>query len=191
MDDKFCVARHPLLTLSAARRLHDRVPVTPDHPKPGVLFRDVSPLCSDPRCFRTAIETLSMPFTKMKVTHVGGVESRGFGVAGSMANNLDAGFLMIRKANGKLPPPTHRVEYELEYGTAALELRHGIVGPGDRVVVADDVVAKGGSASAAAEVVRGLGAEVVGFAFFIALAGLGGVELLKRTGLPVEVLLTY
>jgi adenine phosphoribosyltransferase len=145
----------------------------PDHPQPGVVFKDITPLLADADAFRAAIGGLAEPFTELSVSHVVGIEARGFIVAAPVAHQLSAGFVPVRKA-GKLPWRTVSQEYALEYGTDTLELHVDGVGPGDRVLIVDDVLATGGTARATAELVAGTGATVVGLGFLIELEFLGG-----------------
>jgi adenine phosphoribosyltransferase len=160
----------------------------PDFPKPGILFKDITPLLLDPSAFRRAVELLSAPFAGAGVTRVVSIESRGFLLGAPVALALEAGLVPIRKP-GKLPAARGRVEYALEYGTDALEMHRDAVGRADRVLIVDDVLATGGTAEAAAKLVRTHGAEVVGFTFLIELDFLKGRERLR--GERVEALLHY
>ncbi|MEO5838330.1 MAG: adenine phosphoribosyltransferase [Acidimicrobiales bacterium] len=145
----------------------------PDHPTPGVIFKDITPLLRDADGFRSAIEGLAEPFARSAVSHVVGIEARGFIVAAPVAHQLGAGFVPVRKA-GKLPWRTVSRQYSLEYGTDTLELHVDGVGAGDRVLIIDDVLATGGTAQATAALVASTGATVVGFGFLIELEFLGG-----------------
>ncbi len=145
----------------------------PDFPKPGILFRDVTPLLAHPPAFRFAIDELVRPFANGGVDRVIGIESRGFFLGGPAALDLDAGLVIARK-DGRLPAETHRVEYDLEYGSDAVEIHVDAIEPGQRVLVVDDLMATGGTAAAAAELARRSGGEVVGCAFLIELEALGG-----------------
>jgi len=145
----------------------------PDHPQPGVVFKDITPLLGDADAFRFAIDGLAAPFADAGVTHVVGIEARGFIVAAPVAHQLRAGFVPVRKA-GKLPWKTVAQQYALEYGTDTLELHVDGVGPADRVLIVDDVLATGGTAQATAALVGATGATVVGLAFLIELEFLGG-----------------
>ena len=145
----------------------------PDHPQRGVVFKDITPLLADAEAFRQAIEGLAEPFARSAVSHVVGIEARGFIVAAPVAHQLGAGFVPVRKA-GKLPWRTVAQEYSLEYGTDTLELHVDAVGAGDRVLIIDDVLATGGTAHATAALVAGTGATVVGLGFLIELEFLGG-----------------
>ena len=160
----------------------------PDFPKPGILFKDITPLLLDPRAFRRAVELMSTPFAGARATRVVSIESRGFLLGAPVALALDAGLVPIRKP-GKLPAARGRVEYALEYGTDALEMHRDAMTRADRVLIVDDVLATGGTAEAAAKLVRAHGADVVGFTFLIELDFLKGRERLR--GERVEALLHY
>jgi len=160
----------------------------PDFPKPGIMFKDITPLLLDPARFRQAVELMAAPFAGSKVRRVVSIESRGFLLGAPIALLLEAGLVPIRKP-GKLPAARGRVEYALEYGTDALEMHRDAVGQGDRVLIVDDVLATGGTAEAAAKLVRAHGAEVVGFTFLIELDFLKGRERLRSE--HVEALLHY
>ena len=146
---------------------------TPDYPEPGVLFRDISPLLADPKALRDVCAAMIEPF-KGQFDIVGGIEARGFLLAGYIAATEGVGMLPIRKA-GKLPNPAAAVTYDLEYGSATIEAP-GILKPGERVLLVDDVLATGGTIAAARDLVRQLGAEVAGEAVVLELLGLGGRE---------------
>jgi len=160
----------------------------PDFPKPGILFKDITPLLLEPKAFRRAVELMAAPFTDARATRVVSIESRGFLLGAPVALALDAGLVPIRKP-GKLPAARGRVEYALEYGTDALEMHRDAMSRADRVLIVDDVLATGGTAEAAAKLVRAHGAEVVGFTFLIELDFLKGRERLR--GERVEALLHY
>jgi adenine phosphoribosyltransferase len=159
----------------------------PDFPRPGVTFRDITPLLGDAVAFRAATELLVAPFDA-DVTKVVGIEARGFILAAPIALALGAGFVPVRKP-GKLPHKTRRRSYDLEYGTDALEMHADAVVHGARVVIVDDLLATGGTAAATIELVREIGGNVVGAAFVVELALLRGRERLG--GVPVDSLLTY
>ena len=159
-----------------------------DFPKPGIVFKDITPLLADADAFRSAIDGLAAPYRDQRVDRVLGVEARGFITAAPVAYLLGAGFVPVRKA-GKLPHTIEREEYELEYGTDLLEIHQDGVAPGERVVIVDDVLATGGTAAATGRLVERLGGEVVGFAFLIELGFLGGRS--KLGDRDVRSLLTY
>ncbi|HET6350877.1 MAG TPA: adenine phosphoribosyltransferase [Coriobacteriia bacterium] len=149
----------------------------PDWPTEGVMFKDITPLLQSPEGFREAIDTLAEQYQNIGVTKVMGAEARGFIFGGALAYTLGAGFVPARKP-GKLPWTTTSVTYDLEYGTDSLEMHADAVGPADKVLIVDDVLATGGTAAAKAELVTATGAEVVGFAFLIELDFLSGRDKL-------------
>jgi adenine phosphoribosyltransferase len=145
----------------------------PDFPKPGILFKDITPLVRDADGLRTAVDLLAAPYAGAGATAVAGMESRGFIFGAPVASLLGVGFVPIRKP-GKLPAAKVREEYALEYGTDALEMHADAVGPKDRVLVVDDLLATGGTAAATVRMIRRLGAEIVGVAFVVELDFLSG-----------------
>lgn len=145
----------------------------PDFPKPGIMFKDITPLLRSPEAFDAACALLAEPFLDAGVTHVAAIESRGFIFGAVVAKNLNAGFIPIRKP-GKLPWARRRHEYVLEYGSDALEIHDDALDPGERVLVIDDVLATGGTITAATHLVRGFDATLVGIATVIELEFLGG-----------------
>lgn len=163
--------------------LRERIRTVPDFPRPGVSFRDITPLLSDAADFAAAVEAMADPFAGKGLSVVASIESRGFLFAAPLALSLGVGLAVLRKP-GKLPRETVRREYRLEYGESALEMHRDAVGPGDRVLIVDDVLATGGSAAAAGEVVSGQGAAVVGYSFLIELESLGGRERLAANHAP-------
>lgn len=160
----------------------------PDFPRPGVVFKDVTPLLLDRLALAKAVELMTQPYRGDGVTHVVAIESRGFLLGGPIAVALGAGLVPIRKP-GKLPAERDTVEYTLEYGTDALEMHRDAVGPADRVLIVDDVLATGGTAAAAARLVRDRSARLLGFSFLIELEFLKGRE--RLSGMRVEALLHY
>jgi adenine phosphoribosyltransferase len=149
----------------------------PDFPKPGVVFKDITPLLANPEGFRQAIDALADPYADAGVTKVLGAEARGFILGGALAYRLGSGFVPARKP-GKLPWTTTSAEYALEYGTDQLEMHTDAVIPGDRVLIVDDVLATGGTAGAKADLVVRSGGIVVGYAFLMELDFLHGREKL-------------
>jgi len=145
----------------------------PDFPKPGIVFKDITPLLADADAFRTAIDAIVDRFEGRRVDRVLGIEARGFVVAAPVAYRFGAAFVPVRKA-GKLPWEIEQVEYELEYGTDRLEVHRDGINPGDRVLIVDDVLATGGTAAATVRLVEGLGGSVEGLAFVLAIEALGG-----------------
>jgi len=160
----------------------------PDFPKPGIVFKDITPLLADATAFAATIDGLAAPFAGQHVDRVLGIEARGFIVAAPVAYRFGAGFVPVRKA-GKLPWEIEREEYELEYGTDLLEVHRDAVQPGQKVLIIDDVMATGGTAAATARLVERLGGEIVGFAFIIELGFLGGRA--KLPDLPITSLLIF
>jgi adenine phosphoribosyltransferase len=147
----------------------------PDFPKPGVVFKDVTPLLGDAAAFRHAIDAITAEFRDDRIDKVVGIEARGFILAAPIAHALQAGFVPARKA-GKLPSSRRAVEYTLEYGSETIELHDDAFAPGDRVLIVDDVLATGGTAAATVQLVEGLGGTVIGLAFLIELGFLAGAE---------------
>jgi len=150
----------------------------PDFPKTGILFYDITTLLRDPQGFRITIDMLSTPYLNQGIDTVIGIESRGFILGGAVAERIGAGFVPIRKP-GKLPAKALKETYDLEYGKDALEIHEDAVRHGQRVLIVDDVLATGGTASAAAKMVRKLGGELHGLAFLIELLGLNGKAKLE------------
>ncbi|HXL10317.1 MAG TPA: adenine phosphoribosyltransferase [Gemmatimonadales bacterium] len=167
-----------------ARHIRD----VPDFPKPGIVFKDITPLLLDPAAFRRTIELMTAPFRGARISRVVSIESRGFLLGAPIALGLKAGLVPMRKP-GKLPAERGRVEYALEYGTDALEMHTDAVAQEDRVLIVDDVLATGGTAAAAARLVRTHAAAVVGFTFLIELDFLKGRARLE--GERIEALLHY
>lgn len=160
----------------------------PDFPKPGILFYDITTLLKNPVGFQLAIDAMSQRHRSAKIDVVIGIESRGFIFGSAIADRLKAGFAPVRKP-GKLPAATRRASYALEYGTDSLEVHEDAVGPGQRVLVVDDLLATGGTASATVGLIRQLGADVVGVQFLIELSALNGRDRLK--GEHVHAVLEY
>lgn len=160
----------------------------PDFPKPGIIFKDITPVLLDPRLFALATREMTDPFRDAGISRVVAIESRGFMFGAPIALQLQAGLVPVRKP-GKLPAARQRVEYALEYGTDALEMHADAIGVGDRVLIVDDVLATGGTAEAASRLVLGRGAHIAGFSFLIEL---GFLEGRKRLGSHrVEALIRY
>ncbi|HEX7051017.1 MAG TPA: adenine phosphoribosyltransferase [Longimicrobiales bacterium] len=160
----------------------------PDFPQPGILFKDITPLLADAETFAAVVRRLADPFADRAIDQVVGIEARGFIFAAPVALALGSGFVPIRKPR-KLPYRTVRVEYALEYGTDALEAHEDAIRPGQRVLVVDDVLATGGTAAAAADLVERLGGTVAGMAFVAELSFLEGRARLR--GRPVESVVTF
>lgn len=156
-----------------AGSLADHIRDVPDFPRPGILFRDITPLLAEPTMFRTVIDALVDHVGERRVDAVVAIEARGFIVAAPLAYALGAAFVPVRKA-GKLPRSVEREEYSLEYGSDCLEIHSDALAAGDSVLIVDDVLATGGTAAATVALVEKLGASVVGLAFVIELDFLGG-----------------
>jgi adenine phosphoribosyltransferase len=162
--------------------LAEHVRAIPDYPRPGVVFRDITPLLADPEAFSSAVDELVSPFLAEQIDKVVGIEARGFVFAAPVAYRHAAGFVPVRKA-GKLPWQIEREEYELEYGSDLLEIHRDAVHPGENVLIVDDVLATGGTASATVNLVKRLGATVLGLGFVIELAFLHGRDKLEGNDL--------
>jgi len=160
----------------------------PDFPEPGIVFKDITPVLADPVAFNALIAAITEKFEDARVSKVAGIEARGFTLAAPVARALEAGFVPLRKP-GKLPWKTISHSYNLEYGTDALEMHIDAVDPQERVLIVDDVIATGGTASAAVELMRRAQAEVVGVAVFIELGFLNGRAALE--GVPFHALIRY
>ncbi|CAN7397172.1 adenine phosphoribosyltransferase [Rhizobium sp. LjRoot258] len=162
----------------------------PDYPKPGIIFRDITTLLGDPRAFRRAVDELVQPYAGLKIDKIAGTEARGFILGGAVAHQLSAGFVPIRK-KGKLPRDTVRVAYSLEYGVDEMEMHRDAVQPGEKVILVDDLIATGGTAVAATQLLRQMGAEVVSACFVIDLPDLGGRRKLEDLGVDVRTLVEF
>ena len=155
------------------QRLEARIRVVPDFPQPGIRFQDITPVLADVQLFVDVVLAMVKPWRGAGVTHVAGIESRGFILASPVALALEAGFIPIRKP-GKLPWDRVGQDYALEYGSGRLEMHRDACGNGARVLVVDDVLATGGTAAASCALVESLGASVAGCGFLMTIAGLGG-----------------
>lgn len=160
----------------------------PDFPEPGVVFKDITPVLANGEALTELVDALAAPFLDMGVTKVAGIEARGFTLATPVADRLGAGFIPVRKP-GKLPYDTIREDYELEYGTDALEIHTDAVEEGDKVLIVDDVIATGGTAAAAVRLLKGVDADITAFAVFIELVFLNGARQLD--GIPLHALVRY
>ena len=168
--------------------LRELVRDIPDWPRPGIVFRDITPLLAAPDAFALTIDELAAPYADEQIDKVIGVEARGFVFAAPVAYRRGAGFVPVRKV-GKLPWEIEQEEYVLEYGTDLLEIHRDAVQPRERVLIVDDVIATGGTAAATARLVERLGGVVVGFAFLLELVSLGGRSQLDDY--RVQVILRY
>jgi adenine phosphoribosyltransferase len=161
-----------------------------DYPKPGVLFRDITTLLGDARAFHSAVELLARPWLAAGVNRIAGIEARGFILGGALAARLGAGFVPIRK-KGKLPHATVRVAYSLEYGLDEMEMHRDAVGAGEDIILVDDLIATGGTAAGAVQLLRSLGARVLAACFIVDLPDLGGSAKLEALGVPVQTILAF
>ena len=162
----------------------------PDHPKPGIQFRDVTTLFGDAQGFKACIASMTEPYRTQPIDAIAGIEARGFILGGAMADKLGCGFIPIRK-KGKLPWKVHSQQYALEYGHDTIEIHQDAVAKGDRILIVDDLIATGGTAEAAAKLIHQCGGEVVGAAFVIDLPEIGGAAKLKAMGIDVFALMQF
>lgn len=168
--------------------LKQKIRDIPDFPQKGIIFKDITPLLNDPRAFRTAIDAMAQAYVGHHIDLVVGIEARGFIIGSALAYILNAGLIPLRKP-GKLPFLTHRMSYNLEYGSAELEIHRDAIQPGQRVIIVDDLLATGGTMRASVDLVKALKAEIVGVSFLVELSFLEGRKRLQ--GAPVTSLLTY
>jgi adenine phosphoribosyltransferase len=166
------------------------VRAVPDFPKPGILFRDITTLLKDAQGFRIVVERFAAAYRDHRADKVAAIESRGFIIGAALAFRLNSGFVPIRKA-GKLPAENFGQDYQLEYGADRLEVHRDGIQPGERVLLVDDLIATGGTAEAALQLIRIAGGSVVGCAFVIDLPDLGGRARLERQGYPVLALCEF
>jgi adenine phosphoribosyltransferase len=170
--------------------LRDIIANYPDFPKQGILFRDINPVFKRNDALNYIADEFYRIYNKSKVDVVAGIESRGFIIATVLALKFGSGILMIRKA-GKLPGRTLKKSYDIEYGTAIMEIQQEAIDKGNNILIADDLIATGGTAEAAAQLIKELGGNVAGFAFIIELSDLKGADRLRRMGYNVESLVTF
>jgi adenine phosphoribosyltransferase len=173
--------------MDIATILAQAVRTIPDFPKPGIQFKDITPILSDPVLLPKAVEALAAPFLDEGITRVVGIEARGFILGAMLAKHLGAGFVPVRK-RGKLPYETVSAAYELEYGTDTIEMHIDALASTDRVLIHDDVIATGGTAAACYRLAQHSGALVVGYAFLMELGFLRGRDVLAE-GLKVHAVL--
>lgn len=171
---------------SSIEDLQAKIRSIPDFPKPGILFRDITPLLSDGAAFQAAVDAMAAPYSN--IDHVVSIESRGFIFGAPMAYKLGAGLVPVRKV-GRLPGSTIQEEYELEYGVNTVEIHSDAIRPGQRVIIVDDLLATGGTIRAAVNLVDRLDAELVGVSVLVELSDLNGRE--KLTGQNVQSLIVY
>ena len=162
----------------------------PDYPKPGVIFRDITTLLQNAEGFGVVVEELAQPFYTEQVTHVVGIEARGFIIGGAVAHKLSAGFVAIRK-KGKLPWQTKSIQYDLEYGTDEVEIHLDSLSEDNKVLLIDDLIATGGTASAAARLIHDTGAKILGASFVIDLPDLGGRKKVETMGIKVRTITSF
>ena len=171
-------------------RLKTAIRAVPDFPKPGILFRDITPVLEDPALCKAAVKGFKDGLSAQRIDAIAGIESRGFLFGMPLALELGVPFITVRK-KGKLPWKTVSHKYDLEYGSAEIEMHVDVVKPGMRVLVHDDLLATGGTAACAAELVRVQGGTVAGFSFLIELSFLNGAEKLRPFGADIIRLVTY
>lgn len=162
----------------------------PDHPKPGIMFRDVTTLMADAAAFHQAIQNMANRFRDQKIDQVAGIDARGFILGGALAIELGAGFVALRKP-GKLPWTTFSETYDLEYGTDELHMHTDALNAGDKVLLVDDLIATGGTAEAGLKLLQAADAEIVGATFLVDLPELGGAARLREHGILVHALIDF
>ncbi len=170
--------------------LRDMIANYPDFPKAGILFRDINPVFRRNDALSYIADEFYRIYSNAKVDVVAGIESRGFVIATTLALRFGRGIVMIRKA-GKLPGKTLKKAYNIEYGSAVMELQQDAIDRGKNILIADDLIATGGTAVAAAQLINEIGGNIVGFAFIIELSDLKGAERLRKMGYNVESLVTF
>lgn len=173
-----------------AAELRAAIRTIPDYPKPGIQFRDITTLLGDAGAWRRAVDELVRPWAGSRVDKVAGIEARGFILGGAVAHQLEAGFVPIRK-KGKLPHTTVKIAYSLEYGIDQMEVHRDAVLEGERVILVDDLIATGGTACAAVQLLRSIGAQVLAACFIIDLPELGGARKLEALEVPVRSLVAF
>jgi len=170
--------------------LTDTIRAIPDYPKPGIIFRDITTLLGNAAALRYSVDELTRAASGLGIDKVAGTEARGFILGGAVAHQLGAGFIPLRK-KGKLPHVKIGVDYDLEYGTDTLEMHLDACTPTERIFLIDDLIATGGTAIAAVQLFRQIGAVVTGAAFVIDLPDLGGADRLRAMGVPVTTLVSF
>jgi adenine phosphoribosyltransferase len=174
----------------ARKTVRDYIRTIPDFPHEGIMFRDVTTLFGDARGFRMCVDQLLHPYAGEEIDKVAGLEARGFILGGAVAHQLSVGFVPVRK-KGKLPGATISEDYQLEYGTASVEVHDDAVMAGEKVLVVDDLLATGGTAEAGIRLIERLGGEIVGCAFVIDLPELGGRKRIEALGFEVHALCEF
>lgn len=178
------------MTMRVDLDLKSFIRTIPDYPKTGIMFRDVTTLLGHAAGFNACIERLVEPYRTAGIEAVVGIEARGFIIGGAVADRLGTGFVPLRK-HGKLPWRTVGQDYELEYGTDAIEVHEDAIQPGERVLIVDDLIGTGGTAEAACKLVAQIGGVIAGAAFVIELPELGGAKRLEQLGMPCHSLITF
>jgi adenine phosphoribosyltransferase len=178
------------MSLPVQNFLVDSIRSIPDYPKPGIIFRDITTLLGNARAFRRAVDELVQPYVGLKIDKIAGMEARGFILGGAVAHQLSAGFVPIRK-KGKLPHETVSIAYSLEYGVDEMEIHLDAIQPGEKVILVDDLIATGGTAVGAVQLLRQIGADVVSACFVIDLPDLGGRQKLEALGVEVRTLVEF
>lgn len=172
------------------KTVKDYIRTIPDFPHEGIMFRDVTTLFADPRGMRLTIDQMLAPYVGMQIDKVVGLEARGFILGGAVAHQLSVGFVPVRKA-GKLPGAVISQDYELEYGTATVELHQDAIKAGEKILVVDDLLATGGTAEAGIKLIERLGGDIVSCAFIVDLPELGGRKRLEAMGYDVKTLCDF
>ena len=176
--------------MSIQERIKSVIRDVPDFPKPGILFKDITPLLKDAALNRDITEKLADYWSKVEIGVIIGIESRGFLWGNSLAQALGVPFVIARK-RGKLPADTYTYMYELEYGSAAIEIHKDAISTGDRVLIHDDLLATGGTAGAVSELVKMAGGQIAGFSFLLALGFLNGKEVIQKYSRRIHYLASY
>lgn len=176
--------------LSLEEELKAAIRTVPNYPKPGIMFKDITTLLGNAKAFRRTIDKLIQPWADAKVDKVVGMEARGFILGGAIAHQLSAGFVPIRK-KGKLPHKIVSIAYSLEYGIDEMEMHEDAISPGEKVILVDDLIATGGTAEAAVNLLQQVKAEVLAACFIIDLPALGGADKIRAAGVPVRTLIQF
>ncbi len=174
--------------MTATESIRKAIRDIPDFPKPGIIFKDITPILADPAVFRGSLRLLEERWSEAGIDAIAGIESRGFIFGAALADRMELPFVPVRKA-GKLPAAVHRVEYALEYGTDTIEMHRDAFSEGARILIVDDLLATGGTARATADLVEKAGGKVAGFAFVVNLAFLDGAARLE--GYETQFLVEY
>jgi adenine phosphoribosyltransferase len=170
--------------------IKDAIRTIPDHPRPGIMFRDITTLLGNARAFRTVVDQLVQPYAGIRIDKVAGIEARGFILGGAVAHQLSVGFVPVRK-KGKLPWKTIAQDYALEYGTDTTEVHADAFAAGEQVLLVDDLIATGGTALAAVKLIEKLGAKPAGASFIVDLPELGGLAKLRALGIHADALCSF